>query len=275
MPIKHLVAWLPLVGIALCGLASVAFFSGDRCVGAPWGCHTEDIFLDLAPMILTALVPLLLFVGLGLRAGIRQYRRTREALRWVLCLPRRSPSRVLQTVAAELGIARRIDVVESADLEAFCYGLLRPRICVTSGLVQALSVPELDAVLRHERHHLERRDPLRTLLWTVLDGACWWLDDGSASARLRRELAADRVVIEAGRRHDLARALLKLLTHTRRHDPLGELALSSLSVTDARIDQLLQPERVLLPPAPLWRWLTLPVVTLIAALICSVVMTRA
>jgi len=40
--------------------------------------------------------------------------------------------------------------------------MLRPRILLSTGLVEALDTAELTAVLVHERrHHLHRRDPLR------------------------------------------------------------------------------------------------------------------
>jgi Zn-dependent protease with chaperone function len=44
---------------------------------------------------------------------------------------------------------------------AFCAGLLRPRVYVSTGAVALLDEPALPAVLVHERHHARRRDPLR------------------------------------------------------------------------------------------------------------------
>ena len=55
-------------------------------------------------------------------------------------------------------------VVEDEAVNAFCAGLLRPRVYVTLGAVRALEREELDAVIAHEAHHASRRDPLRILI---------------------------------------------------------------------------------------------------------------
>lgn len=55
-------------------------------------------------------------------------------------------------------------VVDDDAVNAFCAGLLRPRVYVTLGAVRALEREELDAVIAHEAHHAARRDPLRILV---------------------------------------------------------------------------------------------------------------
>lgn len=52
----------------------------------------------------------------------------------------------------------------SPQRTAFCAGILRPRVYVSSGLIDAQDAPELHAVVEHERAHAARRDPLRRLL---------------------------------------------------------------------------------------------------------------
>ena len=63
-------------------------------------------------------------------------------------------------------------IIESNDLLAWCCGLLQTKIVVSRGLINRLSLPELNVVLAHERAHGRRLDNLRrvvvqwaTVLW--------------------------------------------------------------------------------------------------------------
>ncbi|MCK9503081.1 MAG: M56 family metallopeptidase [Porticoccaceae bacterium] len=65
--------------------------------------------------------------------------------------------------------------IDSPKLLAWCTGLIKPRVYVSTGLVAALSSRQLEAVLVHESSHGLRRDNLRkaitgfaTLLWPSL-----------------------------------------------------------------------------------------------------------
>jgi hypothetical protein len=57
-----------------------------------------------------------------------------------------------------------VNVVPGRMLGAFCAGLLRPAVYVTEGTLRCAGDAELRAVLAHEEHHRQRRDPLRLLL---------------------------------------------------------------------------------------------------------------
>ncbi len=270
---KYLLAALPLVILLVCAIGLVMHIVSQSCVFVPWPCDERSMARDLQAMLVVIAFPLLASGAWGIWQGVRQLRATARMLRVVLALPHRPLPDTLVPIAGRLGILDRLDLVDDAGTEVFCYGLLRPRILLTTGLLAQLSHDELEAVLYHERHHLHRRDPLRSWLWTMLDALCWWAEVGCEAARLQRELAADRAAIAAGRRYALARALLKLLT--AESAPRGSnagLAITGLSVTDARIDQLVQPE--LAPTIRVSRAgvFLLPAVTGLAALLCSVVM---
>lgn len=62
--------------------------------------------------------------------------------------------------APRAGLAGRVDFVEAAAPFSFAYGLTRPRVAVSGGLLGSAFEHELDAVLTHERHHVANRDPL-------------------------------------------------------------------------------------------------------------------
>jgi Zn-dependent protease with chaperone function len=97
--------------------------------------------------------------------------------------------------------------------QAFCAGLLRPRIYISTGALRALAPEELEAVLAHEAHHARYRDPIRILFARMLSDSLFFLpvlhrlaDRYAALA----EIAADASAVRrhGGDRRPLAAALL-------------------------------------------------------------------
>lgn len=95
---------------------------------------------------------------------------------------------------------------------AFCAGYLRPRIYVSSGTTALLSGAQLNAVLAHEAHHAQRRDPLRMLVARTLAESAFFvpvLNRSRERYAALAELAADDAAVRAsGRPGPLAAALL-------------------------------------------------------------------
>src|SRR5207245_1984608 len=115
-------------------------------------------------------------------------------------------------LCGELAGPPRALLVDEAVPQAFCAGLLRPRVYLSTGAIERLDEAELQAVLTHEAHHAARRDPLRLLVAHVLSDALFFLP---AMRRLRRryaafaELAADEAALGAtGATQPLASAML-------------------------------------------------------------------
>lgn len=165
---------------------------------------------------------------------------------------RRLVSRILENAAPipprmhscveELGLRGLVRVVDLPHPTAFCYGLLRPRICVSSALVMGMSPDQLRAIVLHERHHMARWHPLKTLVLETLADTLIFLPlvaELCGQLEAQMELEADRAAIDGAGRKPLAGALHRLLTHPRPLFLQSGLALNSLSATYARIDQLL------------------------------------
>jgi hypothetical protein len=135
-------------------------------------------------------------------------------------------------------------VFEDPRPRAFCAGLLRPRVYVSSGAVALLDEPALNAVLEHERHHVRRRDPLRLAAGRVLARALFFLPGYRALVGRQQwlaELSADEQAITAapGNRSALARAMVTFSASSGPGDETG--------IDPARVDHLLGQ-----PPA--WRF---------------------
>jgi Peptidase family M48 len=177
-------------------------------------------------------------------------------------------ARALLGAARELAAARRFErrlaaqrrphpggalVIDDDRPHAFCAGLLRPRVYVTSGALAILDEPALGAVLTHERHHARRRDPLRLATSRILARAMFFLP-AARELGLRQqalaEMSADESAINAapGNRSALARAMLSFTDSGEGGDSVG--------IDPARVDHLLGG-----PPS--WRF---PVVMCLAAL---------
>jgi hypothetical protein len=127
---------------------------------------------------------------------------------------------------------------------AFCAGLLRPRVYVSSGAVATLDGEAPQAVLLHERHHGQRRDPLRLACGRVAVRALFFipgLGDLVDRQQALAELSADETAMNAApeNRSALARAMLGFCDGARPGDPVG--------IDPARIDHVLG-------EAPAWRF---------------------
>ena len=106
----------------------------------------------------------------------------------------------------EIG-GRSVRVVPGAEPRAFCSGLLHPRVYVSAGALATLSAAELAAVVAHEGHHADRRDPLRILIARAI-GDAYSLPALARREQALAELAADDAAVRRGGKAPLASALL-------------------------------------------------------------------
>lgn len=177
-------------------------------------------------------------VALAARSIVRQWRRTRRFVRRLNVVDERW-----------LG-SEQIRVVSADCPQAFCVGLIRPRIYLAETTISTLHEDELLAVVAHEAHHVRNRDPLRIFILRVLSDSLFFLPglgkvgDGYASLA---ELDADRAAVRgaAGDPRPLAGALVAF-------------------EDDARAPAGIAPERVdhLCGRSPTWR---IPVAVSVAA----------
>jgi hypothetical protein len=193
---------LVAVGLALAVALTRVDFRGVSLDAVGEACRgmglTDLSVASLAVLLLSSLA--FAVIVLALRSVFAQLRAQRRSL-------------------AKLGALRPAEVAGTKVLvsgdrrpQAFCCGLLRPRVYVSCGTLDLLRPDELAAVVAHEAHHASRRDPLRIFAARVLGEALFFLpalrqlaDRYAALA----ELAADEAAVkQAGDRRALAAALL-------------------------------------------------------------------
>lgn len=166
-------------------------------------------------------------VARGLRAVLREFLGQRRFLRDVA---RRNPR-----------LRGEAFIVDGAQPEAFCAGLLRPRVYISRGAVDALDAPQLQAVLAHESHHCRRRDPLRHATLRVLARALFFLpvlQTLSDRSLALAELGADDAAVKAAGGRPTALAGAMVTFHDSTH-PVG-----SVGIAPGRIDRLMGREVV-------------------------------
>lgn len=226
-----------VAAVALRGVLTTVTFSGSSASELAVAC-TRFALPDAS---LTAVASLALgsfavaVLLLALRSAFGQLRASRRFLRGL------GP---LATATGPHG-AR---VYEGSAPQAFCTGLLRPRVYVSTGALAQLSREELDAVLAHEAHHARLRDPLRVLFARVLSDALFFLPGvrqlGNRYGALA-EMAADQASVRAaGDRAPLASALLTF----ERADP------AVVGIAAERVDHLLGDAPTWQLPAALLAW---------------------
>lgn len=128
-------------------------------------------------------------------------------------------------------------VMREGGRSAFVLGTLCPRIYVGAGLLTALDIDELRAVLLHEEHHRRTRAPLRTAAlsaWRRLARPSSRVRDALDERVARLECDADRFALRHGVSPGaIARALLKTES--------SAMGLGFGTQAQARVGQLLDP----------------------------------
>src|SRR5207244_2875153 len=116
----------------------------------------------------------------------------------------------LSAMATRHGLDHDAVLVDTPDRFSFAYGLWRPTVAVSRGLVDASSADEIDAVFAHEAYHVRNRDPLKVVFARALPATLFYFP---VLGELRRryaegkEFAADRHAVALSGRVSLAGAL--------------------------------------------------------------------
>lgn len=198
--------------------------------------------------LLSLMLGALAFAVLGrtLWSAVGQLRASRRVLRALRVVEERT-----------LG-GQRVRVIGGARPVAFCAGLVRPRIYVSTGTLATLSDLELGAVVAHEGHHARLRDPLRVFLARALSDGLFFLPAlRPLSERYAEvaELAADRAAVRASQ--DDAAPLASALLSFEAADP------AVVGIAPERVDHLMGERWSWQLPAALLAWALLAVSALV------------
>ncbi len=256
---------LALVG---CGLLSVlAIRIGDHGLGALTAGRG-----DLRPAALT-----LALLGVATALAVWSFRRQMLATRSLAARVRARSLPVpddLSAAAARIGLEGRVDVLDDDEPFSFAYGLLRPRVVVSRGLLASARSEELLAVLEHEGYHVRQHDPLKVAVARSASSAYFFLP---ALRGLRgryataSELAADRRAIREHGRGALAGALYTVVRGPAWDELSTAAAIGGPELLEVRVSQIESGEEPAV--APVSRAQAVVTIVVIAAVAASVVFT--
>lgn len=121
---------------------------------------------------------------------------------------------VMNEIITQFKITQRIQLVESKLVNVpMVIGYLKPMILLPFGVVNQLSISEVEAVLAHELAHIKRYDYLVNIIQSIIETllffhpAIWWI---SGEIRRERENCCDDLALEIVDSLTFAKALASL-----------------------------------------------------------------
>jgi hypothetical protein len=206
-------------GVATAALVVVRLFESWRVAPAAASHHVTVFGLRLSypeanieAVVIVALATIgLLTLLLAIRGAVREYRLARRLDHWLA-------SRRHERHDGSF-------VIADDRPQAFCAGLFRPRVYVSSAAVELLDPQALTAVLEHERQHARRHDPLRIAAGRVATASLFFVPGLRSLVRRAStlaELSADEHAC-AGSPADgsaLARAMIAFDAHGTGIEPV-------------------------------------------------------
>lgn len=183
------------------------------------GCTQMTQLAAMHPWISGALVALgiiiLTFLSYSFYKLIKSVIQTRKFITQHLIKSKFRPSSKLRRTVQVLNLDQtKIIEIKEAKAAVFCFGLWKPKICISSGLIKILRQDELEAVLLHEYHHLTSREPLKLFTIKYFQSVFFFLPGIKTCVNkyiTLSELAADELATDNFTdRSRLARAILKI-----------------------------------------------------------------
>jgi len=149
----------------------------------------------------------------------------------------------LKRVAQSVNLENKIIETKTRGSFIFCFNFFRPKICISTALIQKLSTSELTAVLLHEQYHLSVYDPIKLFFIKILNKILFFipgLKSLSKQYSILSELAADEYATNGFRNKiPLIQALYKVMGWQKQLILQNKLAVPFFgAVLDERINKL-------------------------------------
>jgi hypothetical protein len=208
------------------------------CIFYTEGVDSSDHLTASIPVVLVSSLLVYGFLTAIYKAGGSHS----EIIKLLAQRKKRIPQNVLRDLP-DLSSIKEAIVIDVSEPFTFCFGFLRPRICLSAGLIGKLPANELKAALTHEAHHCQNFDPLRILVINVIASALFFLPvvaEWKANYELELELSADRFAIERAGKPSLAAAMRRFASFSSPRASLGSsVIVSGFSSSAARVAALL------------------------------------
>lgn len=142
----------------------------DHCHGQDCGPHQPSAMklsfwgMLLVTAIATAMFIVIAFILRKIVYEILKARRNLQVLTRLACSSKPLDGQKPLANNTPLAPVSHYSVIESKDVFAWCAGFVKPKIFVSSGMLDRIDKKQLSTVLAHEHCHLQQRDNLRKLI---------------------------------------------------------------------------------------------------------------
>jgi beta-lactamase regulating signal transducer with metallopeptidase domain len=176
----------------------------------------EIVYLVSETAVIAIQVVAFGLVAIGLvRASIFLTRTLISTSRLIDYLARVTLRQDIAELLATPDFSAEVNIIPENRYEAaFTLGWLKPRIYLTSGLIENLDPESLDIVIRHELGHCRRRDPLKHMILEAGSEILWFVPLVRKYVdrfKLLSEVACDMAAVKGGHdRLDVAKTLTSL-----------------------------------------------------------------
>lgn len=112
---------------------------------------------------------------------------------------RTSRNKILHSILKKLQLERKTLVILDRKPVSFCLGIRNPKIYISTGALRVMDHNELEAILLHEKYHLENRDSFTMFLASVIQFVFPFFPlfkDLLTNYRIEREINADQNAVE-------------------------------------------------------------------------------
>lgn len=210
------------------------------------GC-TNHLSFAHHPYLLTFLILLgflfIIFSLFILKETINYGRATSKYVNLKIKSGKKKISVKLRRAAIAAGLGGRVIETAEKNASVFCFGFLKPKICLSAELVKKLNRNELSAVLLHEKQHLLNYEPAKLFLVKSIVNILFFIPSLKLLADkyfILSELTADERATGGFRnKTPLAGALIKAIKLEEGLAGGSNLAVSFLSIASVRINKLL------------------------------------
>ena len=151
----------------------------------------------------------------------------------------------LTKILDELDLSNELFLVNDQKVFAYCLGIRKPKIYISTELVKKMTRKELKAILLHEKYHLENKDPLIMLFVTTVQHLFPFfpfISDLIRNYRIDREILADKEAIKLLGAAPLISTLKKLL-NLEAASFAFTVGVSELDTLEPRIRALVRKDR--------------------------------
>ncbi len=189
---------------------------------------------------------MIIYCGYILLKFIKLHKSTKHFVRENLSR-KKNLSKKLKSVLRYTEMENRVTEINSEKPVIFCYSFFRPKVCISSELVERLDKKELIAVLLHEKMHIKNIEPLKLFFVKNSEKILFFLPKFKSLARqysVFSEMAADEFATDGFKnKTPLAGALCKVLDLEKSFILNNRsCAVSFFNITNERVNKLINSE---------------------------------